>query len=155
MSLLLARIFSVVTAANNGSNNMERNTVLVVEDDKDIRESLQLLFEEEGYAVVTADDGREALDRIPSLPKPTVILLDFHMPRLDGYNVVRDLASHPQQRDDHAIFLLTADVRQLSPEMGQLLGSEGVPVLPKPFDVEKLLAQVHSAFLRLEEQRES
>lgn len=134
---------------------MEHNTVLVVEDDEDIRESLQLVFEEGGYDVVTAGDGQEALDLIPVLPDPTVILLDLHMPRLDGYNVLRYLANHPQQRQGHPIFLLTGDMRQLSPEMAQLLGSEGVPVLPKPFDVEALQAQVHSAFLRLDEQRES
>ena len=60
---------------------MEQNTVLVVDDDKDIRESLQFLLADEGYDIVTADDGQEALDLIPLLPNPAVILLDLHMPR--------------------------------------------------------------------------
>jgi CheY-like chemotaxis protein len=76
------------------------------------------------------------------------------MPRLDGYGVLRDLADHPDKRDRHPIFLLTANMTQLSPEMVQLLGSQGVPVLPKPFDTERLRLQVRSAFDRLAEQEQ-
>jgi len=132
---------------------MDQNTVLVVDDNKDIRESLQLLLADEGYDIVTADDGQEALDLIPLLTNPAVILLDLQMPRLDGYGVLLDLSQHPEKRDRHAIFLLTADIGQLSPDMVRLLGSEGVPVLSKPIDIDQLKAQVHSAFFRLEEQR--
>jgi CheY-like chemotaxis protein len=134
---------------------MKQNTVLVVEDNQDIRDGLQFFLEDEGYAVVTAHDGQIALDLIPSLPEPTVILLDLKMPKLDGYGVLRKLAGHPERRDRHPIFLLTANVSQLSPEMMQLLGSEGVPVLPKPFELEHLKEQIQSAFDRTEDQRES
>jgi CheY-like chemotaxis protein len=71
------------------------------------------------------------------------------MPRLDGAGVLRNLADHPEKRDNHPIFLLTANVSQLSPDMTRLLGSEGVPVLPKPFDIEKLLGEVSGAFARM------
>ena len=131
---------------------MDQNTVLVVDDDKDIRESLQLLLADEGYAIVTADDGQEALDLIPLLPNPVVILLDLHMPRVDGCGVLLDLARHPEKRDQRAIFLLTANIGQLSPKMVRLLGSEGVPVLSKPFDIDQLKEHVQSAFVRLEKQ---
>jgi CheY-like chemotaxis protein len=117
---------------------MGQGTVLIVEDNADIRDSLQLLLEDEGYDTIEAQDGQEALELIPKLPEPTIILLDLMMPRLDGYGVLRHLADHPEKRDDHPIFLLTANMSQLSPEMTQLLGREGVPVLPKPFEpVEK------------------
>ena len=128
---------------------MEKDTVLVVEDDAAIRDNLQLLFEEEGYHAIVAYDGRAALDLLPKLPDPTVILLDLMMPRLDGYGVLRDLADHPEKRNRHPIFLLTAQMDRLSSDMVRLLGSEGVPVLPKPFDIEELLAQVDSAFARV------
>jgi CheY-like chemotaxis protein len=134
---------------------MDQNTVLVVDDDKDIQESLQLLFADEGYAIVTADDGQEALDLIPLLPNLAVILLDQHMPRVDGCGVLLDLARHPEKRDQHAIFLLTANIDLLSPDMIQLLGSEGVPVLSKPFDIDQLKAHVQGAFVRLEQQHAS
>jgi CheY-like chemotaxis protein len=135
--------------------HMDQNTVLVVDDEEDIRQTLQFLLADEGYDVVTADDGEEALDLIPLLPSPAVILLDLQMPRLDGYGVLLDLAKHPEQRDRHAIFLLTANIGLLSPDMVRLLAREGIPVLSKPFDVDKLSAQVQSAFVRLEEHQRS
>jgi CheY-like chemotaxis protein len=134
---------------------MDQNTVLVVDDNEDIRESLQLLLADEGYDIVTADDGQEALDLIPLLPNPAVILLDLQMPRLDGYGVLLDLSKHPEMRERLSIFLLTANIGLVSPDMVRLLGKEGVPVLPKPFDIDQLKTQVHSAFTRLEEQHGS
>jgi CheY-like chemotaxis protein len=144
-----------MSAAKKESIVMEQNTVLVVDDDKDIRESLRFLLADEGYAIVTADDGQEALELIPLLPNPAVILLDLQMPRLDGYAVLLDLARHPEIRDRHSIFLLTANIGQLTADMVRLLGREGVPVLPKPFDVDQLKDQVQSAFIRLDEQHAS
>ena len=134
---------------------MDQNTVLVVDDNEDIRESLQLLLADEGYDIVTADDGLEALDLIPLLPNPAVILLDLQMPRLDGYGVLLDLSKHPEMRDRISIFLLTGTIGLLSPDMVRLLGSEGIPVLSKPFDIDQLKAQVYSAFVRLEERQGS
>jgi hypothetical protein len=63
--------------------------------------------------------------------------------------VLSDLAAHPDKRDNHPIFLLTANMGQLSPDLERLLGEQGIPVLPKPFELESLLAEVQSAFDRL------
>ena len=137
---------------NEGGDALEQDTVLVVDDDESIRESLQFFLEDEGYLVVTAHDGLAAMGIIPTLAGPTVILLDLVMPRLDGYGVLRALADHPEKRDAHAIFLMTANRDRLTPAVVQLLGSLGIPVLPKPFDVEQLKEQIWSAFARLKEQ---
>jgi DNA-binding response OmpR family regulator len=133
---------------------MDQDTVLVIEDDDAIRESLQDFLEDEGYAVITARDGQAALELIPTLPGPTVMLLDLVMPRLDGYGVLRDLADHPDKRDAHSIFLMTAHVDWLSPELVQVPGRLGIPVLPKPFDLDQLKGQIRSAFARSREQHE-
>ena len=138
--------------AEKETMDMDQNTVLVVDDEEDIRQSLQFLLADEGYDIVMACDGKEALDVIPLLPKPAVILLDLQMPRLDGCGVLLDLSKHPEKRDQYAIFLLTANIGLLSPDMVRMLGSEGIPVLSKPFDIDQLTAQVYSAFVRLEEQ---
>jgi CheY-like chemotaxis protein len=58
--------------------------VLVVDDDADIRETLTLVLEAEGYAVDTACDGLEALAKLRSAGRPELVLLDWKMPRLDG-----------------------------------------------------------------------
>jgi two-component system, OmpR family, alkaline phosphatase synthesis response regulator PhoP len=139
---------------DEGGDALEQDTVLVVDDDESIRESLRFFLEDEGYVVVTAHDGLAAMGIIPTLAGPTVILLDLVMPRLDGYGVLRELADHPEQRDTHSIFLMTANRDRLTPAVVQLLGSLGIPVLPKPFDVEQLKEQIWSAFARLREQHE-
>jgi CheY-like chemotaxis protein len=61
--------------------------VLVVEDDPDIRESLQLLLEESGYAVTIASHGREAWDQLEAGLLPDVILLDLNMPVMNGWEL--------------------------------------------------------------------
>ncbi len=58
--------------------------VLIVEDDDDVRDMMRELFEDEGYRVATAGDGRDALDLIERIGKPNVILLDLMMPRMSG-----------------------------------------------------------------------
>ncbi|MCA1582269.1 MAG: response regulator [Acidobacteria bacterium] len=59
--------------------------ILVVDDDASVREALRDLLSGEGYAVVTADDGQDALDRLGSMDPPCLILLDLRMPRIDGW----------------------------------------------------------------------
>ena len=66
------------------TTNFEAPTVLVVEDDFNIRETLRDALEIDGYQVVTADNGREALDKIHAGPKPDLILLDMMMPVMSG-----------------------------------------------------------------------
>jgi len=116
---------------------MRGRTVLVVDDDRDIREALSDVLRDEGYAVVCAADGEEAMARLRSEPAPVLILLDWMMPRCDGACFLR------QQRGDRAlaaipVVLLTADGRALA------RGTEtGVQAhLAKPVSLEELLAVV-------------
>lgn len=60
-------------------------TILVVDDDPAIRDSVRDLLEAEGYAVRTAVDGEDALDQLAQMQPPGLILLDLRMPRLDGW----------------------------------------------------------------------
>lgn len=132
---------------------MVQGMVLVVEDDAALRNTLQAALQGEKYQTLVARDGQEALEIIPRLPEPTVILLDYMIPRVNGYRVLRYLADHPEKRDDHPIFLLTANVSQMSPDMVRLLGEQGIPVLLKPFDLETVLREVRSAFARIRGQQ--
>jgi CheY-like chemotaxis protein len=61
-----------------------RHTILVIEDDPDIAESLCDVLESEGYQVVTASNGKEGLDRLREIDRPSLILLDLMMPVMSG-----------------------------------------------------------------------
>ncbi|AZZ36646.1 response regulator [Bdellovibrio sp. qaytius] len=61
-------------------------TILIVEDDDSIRETLQSVFELEGHKVLTAENGQVGLDILANEPKPSLILLDLMMPVMNGWN---------------------------------------------------------------------
>ena len=74
-----------------------QETILIVDDEMEIREMLKQIFTLEGYMVYTAKDGQEALDKV-SVFLPDIILLDINMPGLDGYEVcsrIREYVSCP------------------------------------------------------------
>ena len=62
------------------------STILIVEDDESIRETLKLALEFEGYEVRTAENGHEGLKILPKIPKPCLILLDLMMPVMNGWD---------------------------------------------------------------------
>ncbi len=69
---------------------MECNSILIVEDDREIRETLKELLELEGYRTVGAGNGKEALERLPSMPTPCLILLDLMMTLMDGWEFLSE-----------------------------------------------------------------
>jgi len=115
----------------------ERKSVLVVDDDFDVRDTLSDVLADEGYVVTTASDGFEALETLRNGLNPALILLDWMMPRCDGARF-REL-----QRADPAIahipvLLLTADARL--PVHDGALGVQGC--LIKPVSLGRLLGAV-------------
>jgi CheY-like chemotaxis protein len=111
-------------------------TILVVDDDPLIRLTVSGILEDEGYTVVSAGDGLEALAKLAEL-QPAVILLDITMPRMDGYAFAAELARRGL-RQAVPVIVLTADGR--APEKAAQLGAEGY--LAKPFTLPTLLAEV-------------
>jgi CheY-like chemotaxis protein len=111
-------------------------TVLVVEDDPELLETLEELLEIEGYQVTVAKDGLDALAKLGD-PLPAVILLDLMMPRMDGYAFAAEL----ERRGLHPgipILILTADGR--AQQKAERIGAAGY--LEKPFHLTDLLGQV-------------
>jgi DNA-binding response OmpR family regulator len=113
--------------------------ILVVEDDFDIRDALTQILEEEGYAVRSAANGREALDAAGNGVTPSLILLDLMMPVMNGWQFraeqLRDarLASVP-------VLVISAD-----PHLRDKIGTLGdVGVLKKPIHLDELLSAVAS-----------
>lgn len=76
---------------NNTEVTSNYKSILVVEDNIDIQESLKATLENEGYSVFTADNGREAIDRLGEIPTPCLILLDLMMPVMNGWEFVEEI----------------------------------------------------------------
>ncbi len=113
-----------------------RRTVLVVEDDRDIRDTLRELLELEGWPVATAKNGVEGLARMREL-RPGLVLLDLLMPDMGGAEVCRRRAADPSL-EAIPVALVTADL-DLAPELGS---SDLVARLEKPIRIRELLALV-------------
>ena len=116
--------------------------ILVVDDDRAVRESLRRSLSFNGYSVALAQDGLEALDLISS-DRPDAVVLDVMMPRLDGLEVCRQLRS---TGDDLPILVLTA--RDSVSERVAGLDAGADDSLPKPFALEELLARMRALLRR-------
>lgn len=116
--------------------------ILVVDDDRAVRESLRRSLSFNGYSVALAQDGLEALDLINS-DRPDALVLDVMMPRLDGLEVCRQLRS---LGDDLPILVLTA--RDSVSERVAGLDAGADDYLPKPFALEELLARMRALLRR-------
>jgi CheY-like chemotaxis protein len=108
-------------------------TVLVVEDDSDIQQTLQLVLEEEGYSVVTADNGLEALNVLESGLDPCAALVDLMMPVMSGWELIEKMRGSAALAGIPVIVVTAAGEQQGSPE--------GIAhLLRKPVKLDQLLA---------------
>jgi DNA-binding SARP family transcriptional activator/ActR/RegA family two-component response regulator len=110
-------------------------TVLVVDDDPGLRAMVAQFLEVEGYRVLLATSGREALAHIAGTrPRPDLLLLDLLMPDIDGYAVLEHLRQHPQQ--DLPVLVFSAHHPAAS--LLQALDAERRDFIAKPFDLDEL-----------------
>jgi CheY-like chemotaxis protein len=109
-------------------------TILVVDDDRDVRNVLTLLLQAEGYRVATAANGRDALDYLNRGGHPDLILLDLMMPVMDGFRF-----RYAQQQDPDLARIPVVVVSACSEA-----DSLGVTHVPKPVPFEQLLDVVRS-----------
>jgi two-component system chemotaxis response regulator CheY len=110
-------------------------SILVVDDDPDILQTLALCLSTEGYRILVASNGREALDVLEK-EKPSVILLDLMMPVMDGWQFVAALEERGKR--NMPLLILSAD-RAVQGHAHKLRASGH---LAKPFDLEDLLVKV-------------
>lgn len=124
-------------------------TILLVEDDLDLRESLQMLLVSEGYEVASAGDGLEAIEILTSMnPLPGLILLDWMMPRMDGEGFCRALDKLEPRFQEIPVVLLTANGKVQ--EKVELVGADYG--LAKPVDIDVLLDTIQ-CFVRVTPER--
>ncbi|RCJ21914.1 hybrid sensor histidine kinase/response regulator [Nostoc minutum NIES-26] len=121
----------------NSVPNQNRKTILVVDDDANIRELLRQQLENEGYNVREAKDGMDAIHQIKTA-RPDLILLDVMMPQINGFDVAAVLKNDPQTAEIPIIILSIIENR----ERGYHIGIDRY--LTKPIHTEKLLNEIGS-----------
>src|SRR3970282_794591 len=117
---------------------MPSHTVLVVEDDQDLRETLLELFESYGYEAVGAMHGREALDKLDALGlPPSVIVLDLMMPGMDGWSFPEEQLKKPAVLEVPVIVISAYDAVPY-----QVQDLRPAAYLKKPINVQDLMSVV-------------
>jgi CheY-like chemotaxis protein len=114
------------------------NNILVVEDGADTRNAMRSLLEAEGYRVTCAANGREALDCLHSSQLPCVILLDLHMPVMDGLQFSQELQRDPE------LALIATVIISAAENLTQVAASLGATdYCSKPIRFDWLLKTIH------------
>ncbi len=113
---------------------MKKVTILIVEDDEDIREAMVDMLHLEGYLVETAFNGREALYKLPNIPRPCLILLDMMMPVMNGMEFLKLMRQNPAIADI-PVLVISANKNQKD-----IPGVAGF--LRKPVDIDDVIAQI-------------
>ncbi|MCH7323489.1 response regulator YycF [Solibacillus sp. MA9] len=117
-------------------------TILVVDDEKPIADILQFNLIKEGYRVICAYDGEEALQKVEE-EQPDLMLLDIMLPKRDGMEVCREI----RKKYDFPIIMLTAKGSEIDKVLGLEMGADDY--VTKPFSTRELIARVKANMRRL------
>ena len=118
-------------------------TILIVDDKASLRTMVKAYLSEQGFRVVTAADGQEALF-VAREAKPDLILLDIMMPKIDGYEFIRIFS----KEQETPIILLTAKLEETDKVLGLELGADDY--ITKPFGMREMLARIRAVLRRAE-----
>lgn len=116
-------------------------TILIVDDEKEIRELLRLYIEKDGYFVIQAEDGLEALKQAEST-EIDLAVIDIMMPNLDGYQLIKGL----RERSNLPIIVVSAKTENYEKILGLDLGADDY--VTKPFDPLEVIARIKAQLRR-------
>ena len=122
--------------------------ILIVDDELSIVVPIQFLMQQQGYNVIVAENGHDALDMIYKY-NPDLVLLDIMLPGIDGYEVCEIVRLNPKLRGVKVIFL-TAKGREVEIAKGLALGADAY--ITKPFSNAELVAKVKTVLENINEE---
>jgi len=125
--------------------------ILVVDDEKDIVDLIAYNLEKEGFAILKAYDGEEALELVGS-EKPRLVILDLMLPGIQGLEVCKLIRKNPETAP-LPIIMLTAKGEEIDKILGLEMGADDY--ITKPFSVRELIARVRAVLRRFESQEET
>lgn len=115
-----------------------KKCILVVDDSTTVRKFVSVSLSMQGFEVVTACDGMDALEKLPQ-KKFDLVITDLNMPTMDGFEFIRNLKSNPEYKD-LPVIILTSLSDDMNREEGKRLGVDSYVV--KPFSLEKIQYEV-------------
>ena len=118
---------------------MKKGKILVVDDEVNITQILEFSIGAEGFEVISAQNGEEAIEKARR-EQPDLIILDIMMPKIDGYEACRILKANPLTKNIPVV-LLTAKGRDIDKRLGMEVGATDYIV--KPFSPNKLVERIH------------
>jgi len=121
---------------------MLNNVILVVDDEANIRETIAFILEMEGFDVILASDGEEAITQLKTY-KPKFMILDVMMPKKNGYDVAREIRKDDDFKDLY-ILILTAKGQSVDEQDAINAGANNY--MTKPFDDDKILKLIRDNF---------
>jgi two-component system KDP operon response regulator KdpE len=125
---------------------MKAATILVVDDEPQIRRVMRTTLTAEGYAVTEAHDGAEALEKLRS-ERPDLVLLDMNMPVMDGLQTCREI------RTSSEVPIIMLTVRSAEKDKVRALDAGADDYVVKPFSIQELLARVRALLRRVADQK--
>ena len=117
---------------------MDKEKILLIEDERDMVYAVNLQLEAQGYTVVNAYDGYDGFEKAKS-EKPDLIILDLMLPKIEGYKVCRMLKFDDKYKDIPVI-LFTSRAQESDNEMSKEVGADAY--VTKPFEPEILLSKI-------------
>ncbi len=120
---------------------MQKEKILIVDDDKNICDLLRMYLEKEGYAVVMEHNGIDAVNTF-NTENPDLVLLDIMLPQLDGWQVCREI----RKISEKPIIMLTAKDETFDKVLGLELGADDY--VTKPFDTKEIVARIKAVLRR-------
>ena len=129
----------------------ERRLIMIVDDSVTVRKVTSRLLERQGYDVVTAKDGVDAIEQLENI-KPDLMLLDIEMPRMDGFEVL-NLVRHHDMHQYMPIIMITSRTGEKHRERAFSLGVS--QYMGKPFQEEELLENIDALLVASESEVKS
>jgi DNA-binding response OmpR family regulator len=116
-----------------------KKSILIVDDEKDVLDSLSVFLRRNGYGVLVADTGKEGL-RLAKKEIPSLLILDLMLPDIDGSDVAAALLSQPSTREIPIIFLTSIMTKPEQEESGELIANR--TIVAKPCKTDEILSLV-------------
>ena len=126
---------------------MDKKRILIVDDEEDIVNVLRFRLEANNYAVLSASEGQEGLNKART-EKPDLVILDLMLPKLDGYKVCRML-KFDESYKSIPIIMFTARAQKKDEELGMEMGADAY--IAKPFEPEVLLGKIKELLSKQQE----